>query len=73
MAMNGNALSQRLVALFVLGLLAFGYPLLSLFSVPRLLFGVPLLYLYLFGAWLLVIVVAAWLLERGRDGRGSPG
>ncbi len=70
--MNASLLHQRLVALFVVGLLLFGYPLLSLFSVPRLLFGVPLLYLYLFGAWLLIIVVAAWLLEGGRDERGPP-
>ena len=70
--MNANLLHQRLVALFVVGLLLFGYPLLSLFSVPRLVFGVPLLYLYLFGAWLLIIVAAAWLLERGGDTR-KPG
>ena len=70
--MNASLLHQRLIALFVVGLLAFGYPLLSLFSVPRLVFGVPLLYLYLFGAWLLIIFAAAWLLERGGDAR-KPG
>ncbi len=62
--MNGSLLGQRLVALFVLGLLVFGYPLLSLVSTPRLLFGVPLLYLYLFGTWLAIIVCAGVLLER---------
>ena len=71
--MNGNLLSQRLVALFVVGVLLFGYPLMSLFSVPRLVFGVPLLYLYLFGAWLLIIAAAAWLFERGHDERRPPG
>ena len=67
--MNGNIATQRLVALFLLGLLAFGFPLLSLFSLPRLLFGVPVLYLYLFGLWLAIIVAAGWLLEGG--GRGD--
>ena len=71
--MNGNAISQRLVALFLFGLLAFGYPLLSLFSQPRLLFGVPLLYLYLFGTWLLIIICAGWLLERGHSSDGPSG
>lgn len=74
--MNHDLIAQRLVALFVLGALAFGYPLLTLFSAPRLLFGVPLLYLYLFGAWLVVIGLAAWLLERidrTDDGAGGSG
>ncbi len=71
--MNSSTLSQRLVALFLVGLLLFGYPLLSLFSAPRLVFGVPLLYLYLFGAWLLIIAAAAWLFERGGDDQSPPG
>jgi hypothetical protein len=68
--MNGSTISQRLVALFLLGLLLFGYPLVSLFSVPRLLFGVPVLYLYLFGVWLAIIACAGWMLERWRSGDG---
>lgn len=51
---------QRLIALFVLGLLLFNYPLLSLFSVDALLLGVPVLYLYLFSAWGGFV----WLLSR---------
>ena len=65
--MNHPTVQQRLVGLFLLGLLLFGYPLLSLFSEPVLLFGIPLLYLYLFVTWLLVIAAAAWLLESGSD------
>ncbi|RLA36219.1 MAG: hypothetical protein DRR03_04485 [Gammaproteobacteria bacterium] len=71
--MNSSTTSQRLVALFLLGALAFGYPLLSLFSVPKLLFGVPLLYLYLFGTWLLIIVCAGWLLERDHGNDSQTG
>jgi O-antigen/teichoic acid export membrane protein len=61
--LNGSLNTQRLVALFLVGLVVFGYPLLSLFSVPKLLLGVPVLYLYLFGAWLAIIAAACWLLE----------
>lgn len=71
--MSHSAIGQRLVALFVLGLLLFGYPLVSLFSAPRLLLGVPVLYLYLFGAWLTIIACAGWLLERGHGGDASSG
>jgi len=71
--MNGSAMSQRLVALFVLGALVLGYPLLSLFSAPTLVLGVPLLYLYLFGSWLLIIVAAAVLVECSSDERTPPG
>lgn len=50
---------ERLVALVVLGMLALNYPLVALFSRATLVFGIPLLYLYLFVAWLVVIVLVA--------------
>lgn len=50
---------ERLVALVVLGILALNYPLVALFSHARLVLGIPLLYLYLFLAWLVVIVLVA--------------
>jgi len=55
---------QRLIALFVLGVLIFNYPILSLFSVETLLFGVPVQYLYLFGIWGAFV----WLLARIVEG-----
>jgi hypothetical protein len=57
--------SQRLVALFLLGALLFGYPLLALFDVVGSVWGMPLLYVYLFGAWAVLIVLMAWVVERG--------
>jgi hypothetical protein len=48
---------RRLVGLFLLGLLLFNFPLISIFNRPTLIFGVPALYLYLFCAWLLLIVL----------------
>jgi hypothetical protein len=59
-----NARNERLVALFLLGLLLFNYPLLTLFNVPRIVLGVPLLYLYLFAAWAAVILIAAVVARR---------
>ncbi len=55
---------DRLVALFLLGLLLFNPPLLQLFGVAGTLFGVPLLYAYILGAWGAVIALAAVAAER---------
>ncbi len=57
--------SQRLVALCALGCLLLSYPLLALFNRPLLLAGVPLVYVYLFGAWALLIALMAWATRRG--------
>jgi hypothetical protein len=59
-----NVRNERLVALFLLGLLLFNYPLLTLFNTPRIVLGVPLLYLYLFVAWAAVILVAVIVVHR---------
>ena len=55
---------QRFVALCMLGILLFNYPILALFNVPGVLFGVPLLYAYMFIAWALLIALMAWNAER---------
>ena len=56
----------RLVAVFLLGVLLFNYPLLALFNRTVLVFGVPLLYAYIFAAWALLIGLAALVVERSR-------
>jgi len=58
-----NAKGQRLVAAFLLGNLLFNYPLLALFNRADAVFGIPILYLYVFGAWALLIVLLAYLIE----------
>lgn len=58
---------ERLVALFLLGVIAFSPPLLTVFNVPTRVAGVPGLYLYLFAAWLVIIVLAAVAVERGHS------
>jgi hypothetical protein len=62
--------SQRFVALCMLGVLLFNYPILALFNVPSTVFGVPVLYAYIFVAWATLIALMAWVAEpRDRDGK----
>lgn len=56
--------SERLVGLFVLGWLLFGYPLMGLWDGPRSLGGIPLFPLAIFGCWAALIAALAWLMER---------
>ena len=57
---------QRMIALCMLGLVLFNFPILALFNVPGTLFGVPVLYAYIFIAWALLIALMAWVAERRR-------
>ena len=63
---DSSVKSQRFIALCILGMLLFNYPILALFNVPGTLFGVPLLYAYMFGAWAGLIAFMA-LVVRSRD------
>ena len=58
-----NRTHERLVALFLLGVLLFTPPLLALFNNATRMLGLPVLYLYLFGAWAAVIALAALTVE----------
>jgi hypothetical protein len=55
---------QRLVALCLLGLVLFNYPMLAVFNVQGALFGVPVLYAYFFLAWATLIALMALVIER---------
>lgn len=57
--------SDRLIALFLFGLVAFNPPLLRVFGVGETVLGVPLLYVYALGVWAAVIALSAVFLERG--------
>ncbi|HJV50705.1 MAG TPA: hypothetical protein VJ652_04560 [Noviherbaspirillum sp.] len=59
-----NVKGQRLVALFLLGNLLFNYPLLTLFNRADTVAGIPLLYLYVFGAWAMLIALLAFVVEK---------
>jgi acetyl-CoA carboxylase carboxyltransferase component len=62
---NFETKGQRFVALCMLGMLLFNYPILALFNVPGTLFGVPALYAYVFIAWAALIASMAYLAESG--------
>ena len=54
---------QRFVALCMLGMVLFNYPILALFNVPRGFLGVPALYAYIFFAWAALIALMAYIAE----------
>jgi len=56
---------QRLVALFALGWLLLGYPVLALFNQGGTVLGIPVLFAYLFGVWAALIALMALVVERG--------
>ena len=56
--------SQRLVALCLLGILLFSYPLLAVFNVQGSVLGIPVLYAYFFIAWAALIALMALVVER---------
>ncbi len=64
--MRATMKGERLVAIFLLGLLLFNYPVLALFNRPTEALGIPLLYAYVFLAWLLLIGLLALVIERSR-------
>ena len=54
---------ERLIALFLLGVLLFTPPLLGVFNSSARVLGIPTLYLYLYVAWTLLIVLMALVIE----------
>jgi hypothetical protein len=64
--MSDETRGQRFIALCMLGMLLFNYPILALFNVPGSLFGVPTLYAYIFLAWTALIGLMALVAVRDR-------
>ncbi len=62
--MKRTLLPQRLLALYVAGLLLLNFPLLGLWDRDVTVWGLPLFPLALFGVWALLIALLAWLMER---------
>jgi hypothetical protein len=56
--------AQRLLALFAVGVVALNFPLLALWDVGGSWFGLPAVAVALFGLWLLLIALLAWIAER---------
>ena len=57
---------QRLIAIFVFGVLLFSYPILAIFDRPESIAGIPLLLVYVFVVWAALIVVLALTIDRRR-------
>jgi hypothetical protein len=53
--------TARLVAVGLLGLALFNFPLLAVYDLDTVVAGVPALWAYLFVAWTLVIALLAWI------------
>ncbi|MCG5536150.1 hypothetical protein [Ectothiorhodospira mobilis] len=67
---------ERYVAAFLLGWVLFFPPLLVVFDTAARPAGIPLLFCYLYGAWLALILVIAWIAlgsVHGEDGEEAPG
>ena len=60
---DNEAKQQRFVALCMLGLVLFNFPVLALFNVPDTVLGVPVLYVYIFVAWAALIALMAAVAE----------
>ena len=58
---------QRLIGVFLTGLLLLYSPAMTLFDRASEWAGVPLSYLYLFGVWLLLVILAAVTVETGNQ------
>lgn len=61
-----NITSQRLILILIGGCLLLNYPLLSIFSRSQLMAGIPLLFFYVFATWLLLILLTALVLRKGK-------
>jgi hypothetical protein len=59
----GERKGARFIALCMLGMVLFNFPLLALFNVPATVFGVPVLYAYMFVAWAVLIALMARVAE----------
>jgi hypothetical protein len=64
---RSDVTGQRLAAIFLMGCVLLNYPIISLFGGPTEVAGVPLLYAYVFGAWIVLIALMAWVIERPRE------
>ena len=65
-ALRRTARRDRLIGLFVLGVVLFNPPILNLFG--GTIFGWPALFVYLFAAWAVVIAGVAFVVERRPHG-----
>lgn len=66
--MTNKKYQERLIVLFILGVLVLNYPIMHLFGAGSMWFGIPVLFLYIFVCWLVLILLLALLMERRPGG-----
>jgi hypothetical protein len=59
-----GARGQRLIGIFLLGLVLFNFPILALFNVGATVFGIPVLFAYLFLAWAALVLLMYLAIDR---------
>lgn len=71
---NGERVGERLIAIFVLGLVLINPLVIDVFDRgPGVtVLGIPLLFAYLFSAWTGLILLLAWVIEGAGRRRPSP-
>jgi hypothetical protein len=71
---DDNRSGEKLVALFVLGIVLFNPLVVGMFDAgaDTRMFGIPALYLYLFAAWALLIGLVAVVAERAPEATVAP-
>jgi len=70
--MRDTRTSDRLIALFLLGVLAISPPLLAVFRVDAFIADTPVLFFYLFAAWALLVAFLALIIEARRAEMPDP-
>ncbi|MBU0657071.1 MAG: hypothetical protein KJ914_18255 [Gammaproteobacteria bacterium] len=65
--LKSSMTSQRLLALFAVGVALLNFPLLALWKHEVQVLGVPLFPLGLFLVWVILIVLLALIMETGED------
>lgn len=70
--MKHAPIGDRMVALFLFGMLGFSPPLLAIFAAPWLAGGIPVLYDYLFAFWAILIVLLAFSIGKPRADEPGP-
>ncbi len=63
--------SERIVILFILGILLFSPPFILIFDSPAFVAGIPKLFLYLIVAWAALIMLMMLVIEYPQGGTGQ--
>lgn len=69
--LDKRSITGRYVGLFLVGGFLFSFPVLTMFNRATHVFGIPLFFLYMFGAWAVVILLVMVCTRLHRAGPGT--